>query len=98
LYSSPKCEENEKCGACGAHGGEEKCVQQVLVDKLEEGDHFEVLDVEKNNIKMDLERMKGRELDLSGSGQGQVGGYCEHGDEHSDYVSCGEFFEWLRTY
>lgn len=65
------------------------------MDKLEEGDHFEVLDVEEGNIKMNLERMKGWGLDLSGSVQGQVSGCCEHGDEHSYFINCREFFDWL---
>jgi hypothetical protein len=32
-------------------------------------------------------------LDRSGSGQGQVAGTCEYGNEPSDSINCGEFFD-----
>jgi hypothetical protein len=41
--------------------------------------------------------MGGHRLYRSGSGQGQVRGYCEYGDEPSSSLKCGEFLEWLRT-
>jgi hypothetical protein len=34
-----------------------------------------------------------RGLDLSGLGQRHVSGSCERGDEHADYIKCGEFFD-----
>ena len=27
---------------------------------------------------------------------GQMAGYCECGNEPSDYIQCGNFFDWLR--
>ena len=47
----------------------------------------------KGNIKMDFSRNRmGRHgLDRSGSGQGQVVGCCEGGDEPSGFIKCGEF-------
>jgi hypothetical protein len=52
----------------------------------------------EDNIKMDhrdwIERSG---LDRSGSGQGQVAGCCEYGDEPSNSIKCGEFLELLRT-
>ena len=35
-------------------------------------------------------------LDLSVSGQVQVAGFCDHGDEPSP-VKCREFVDWLRN-
>jgi hypothetical protein len=34
-------------------------------------------------------------LDLSESGQGQVVSCCEHGNELSGYIQCGEFRDYL---
>jgi hypothetical protein len=44
-------------------------------------------------IKMDLRgiRRGGRGMDSSDPGQGQVSGSCEHGNEHSGLIKCGEF-------
>ena len=39
----------------------------------------------------------GHGLDLSGSGEGQVAGSFECGDEPSGSIKCGEFFDQLRT-
>ena len=36
-------------------------------------------------------------LDRPGSGQGQVAGICECGDELSSSIKCEEFLDWLRT-
>ena len=36
-------------------------------------------------------------LDEVGSGQGQVAGTCECGDEPSGYIECGEFLDQLKT-
>ena len=35
--------------------------------------------------------------DRAGSGQGQVTGTCECGNETSGSIKCGEFLDWLRT-
>ena len=34
---------------------------------------------------------------LYSSGQGQVAGTCEFGNEASGSIKCGEFLDWLRT-
>ena len=53
----------------------------------------------EDNIKMDLRELGWRHgLDQSGSGQGQVAGCCEYGDEPSGSIKCREFFEYLRTF
>ena len=31
--------------------------------------------------------------DCYGSGQGQLAGCCENGDEHLGFIKCGEFLE-----
>ena len=36
-------------------------------------------------------------LDLFGSGQGQLAGYCECGNEPQGFLKCGEFLDYLRT-
>jgi len=41
---------------------------------------------------MDLEEVRREHgLDCSGSGQGQVVGFCEYGNEPSGSKKCGEF-------
>jgi hypothetical protein len=41
-----------------------------------------------------IERLDGGHgLDQSGSGQGQVAGFCECSDEPSGSIKCGEFLE-----
>ena len=36
-------------------------------------------------------------MDGVGSGQGQVAGTCEYGDESSGSVKCGEFLDQLQN-
>ena len=40
--------------------------------------------------------MWGHGLDQSGSGQGQVAGTCECGNEPSGSIRCGEFLDQLK--
>ena len=53
----------------------------------------------EDNIKMDLQGIGlwGYGLDRAGSGQGQVAGNCEWGNEPSGSVNCREFLDWLQT-
>jgi len=60
-------------------------MHRVLVGNLKERDHLEDLGVEEVNIRTDLKR----------TGWESVG-CCEHGDEHSGSIKCGEFVDWLR--
>ena len=46
----------------------------------------------EDNIKMDLQ-----EVDGVGSGQGQVAGTCEYGDEPSGSKNAGNFLTSCRT-
>ena len=41
--------------------------------------------------------MWGYGLDRAGSGQGQVAGICECGNEPSGSIKCGEFLDQLQT-
>jgi hypothetical protein len=41
--------------------------------------------------------MWGHGLYRAASGQGQVVGACECGNEPSSSLKCGEFLDWLRT-
>ena len=36
-------------------------------------------------------------LDRTGTGQGQVSGTCECGNEPSGFIKCGELLDWLRN-
>jgi hypothetical protein len=40
--------------------------------------------------------MWGHGLDRSGSGYGQVAGFCERGNKPSGSMKCGEFLDKLR--
>jgi len=52
----------------------------------------------EDNIKMDIHEFGwGNGLDWSDSGQGQVAGSCDCGNEPSGYIKCGKFLDWLRT-
>jgi hypothetical protein len=42
--------------------------------------------------------MRQRELDWSGSRQGQVVGCCENGDELSGYIKCGGAEDFLTNH
>jgi hypothetical protein len=42
--------------------------------------------------------MGGHRLDQSGSGQGQVAGCCEYGDEPSGSIKCRNFLSSLRHF
>ena len=44
-----------------------------------------------------VSEMLGYGVDQSGSGQGQVAGTCECGNESSSSIKCGEFLDKLRT-
>jgi hypothetical protein len=53
----------------------------------------------EDNTKMDLNGINvGLRLDSCGSGQGQVAGSCEQGNEPSGSVKYGEFHNYLRNY
>jgi hypothetical protein len=62
-----------------------KCctIPQILADSLED------------NIKVGLKeiRLAGCGLDSSRSGQGQVTGCCEHGDETSGFIKCDKYLD-----
>ena len=45
-----------------------------------------------DNVKMDLQEVGCGGLDGSGSGQGQVAGTCECGEELAGSIKCGKFF------
>jgi hypothetical protein len=45
------------------------------------------------NIKMDLSEIKWGGMDCSGSGQGTVGGFCEHGNKLPGSINFSEVLE-----
>jgi hypothetical protein len=71
--------------------GEKRGAYRILVGRSEEGDH---LGRWEDNIKMDIQEVgSGHGLDLAGSGQGQVAGSCECGNEPPGSIKCGEFLD-----
>jgi len=50
--------------------------------------------LQEGNIKMDLQEVRGWDTDwIGGSGQGQLAGSYECGDETSGSTKCGEFLD-----
>jgi hypothetical protein len=43
-------------------------------------------------------RVWGCGLDSLSSGKGQVADSCEHGNEPSGSIKCGEFLDWLSVF
>jgi hypothetical protein len=55
---------------------------------------FERFPLWEDNIKMDLQEVGwGHGLDLSGSGQGQVAGWCKCFNKHLISINCGEYLD-----
>jgi hypothetical protein len=65
---------------------------------LIEGGLLEEPGVDGDNIKMDLREVEwGHGRNRSDSGQGQLAGCCEYGNERSGFMKCGKFLEKLGT-
>jgi hypothetical protein len=78
-------------GKCGAY--------RVFVVSFREQDHLECLSADGRVILKWVFKKWDREhrLDLSGSGQGQMAGCCECGNEPSVSMKSGKFIDWLTT-
>ena len=92
-------EENEMGEACSTCGGRVDVYTEVWWGKLRVRAHLEDPGINGRiiirwNFRMCDVRYG---LDRSGSGQGQVAGTCECGNEPSGSIQCGEFLDWLRT-
>jgi hypothetical protein len=75
----------------GTYGGEERCIQGFNVKTRGKETTWRRWE---GNIKMDRRETEwGHRLDQSGSGQGQVAGSCECGNEPSISIRCREFVE-----
>ena len=74
-------------GTCGSYG------DRVLLGKLRRREHLEALAIDGSvRVKWIFKKWDGEHgLNCSGSGQGQVGGMCECGNEHSVSIKCGNF-------
>jgi hypothetical protein len=83
---------------CSIYGGR-RGAYRVLVEKPEGMRPFGKLRHRwEDNIKMDLQEVGYRqELDQAGSGQGQMAGSCEVGNEPSGSIRCRKFLNYLRT-
>jgi hypothetical protein len=66
---------------------------------LRKGDHLEDLAIDGMIIlKCTLESgMRWHRLDCSGLRLGQIVGACEHVNEISGSIKCGEFLDYLKT-
>jgi hypothetical protein len=53
----------------------------------------------EDNIKnyMKRQRIIGRKMDLSGSGEGQAAASCEPGREPLRFMKCGQFLDYLSN-
>jgi hypothetical protein len=50
-------------------------------------------------LKLSLNKVTERRMDLCGLGKGLVAGFCECGNEHSALIKvANNFFDWLRSY
>ena len=79
--------------ACSTCRGEGRSIQAFWWGDLRESDHLEDPGVDGRIIVRwsSGSGMWGYGLDRPGSGQGQVAGTCECGNETSGSVKCGEF-------
>ena len=84
---------------CSTYGGEDRCIQNFGRGDLREVYHSEDLGLDGRIILRWIFRkwLVGYGLDQAGSGQGQVAGTCECGNESSGSIKRGEFLDWLRT-
>ena len=82
---------------CSTYGGEEICIQG-FGGKHEGKRHLKDPGVDGRIIlKWIFEKSVGvHELDRSGSGQGEVMGSCEYGNECSGSIKRGKFLGWVR--
>jgi hypothetical protein len=77
-------------------GGGGRCVQGFGENTLKERTLGRPRHRWENNIKLDLQEIgQGgvTGLDWNHSGQGQVSGFFEGGDESSGFIKCGEFLD-----
>jgi hypothetical protein len=77
----------------------ERCTQAFWGRNAREREHLEVPGTDGKMILKWLFREwdGGQGLDCSGSGLGQVAGYCKNGNEHSGSIKYREFVNYLRT-
>jgi hypothetical protein len=85
--------EDETSAACSTCGGDHKRIQGFGGENLKKINHCENPGVDGTIIlKWVLkDRMRSCRLNSSGSGQGQWAGCCEHCNEPSGSIKCGEF-------
>ena len=93
-----KIEKNEMGGACDAYGAGERGVQGLVGKPKGKRTLGRPRRRWEDNIKMDLQEVGGLwGLDGVDSGQGQVAGTCEYGDEPSGSKNAGNFLTGCRT-
>ena len=92
-------QKNQMGGASSAYGGDEKRIQGFGRETSGKVRTRTGLSQMWDNIKIDLQEVKfwGIGLDRSGSGQGQVMGTCECGNEHLGSIKCEKFVDQLKT-
>ena len=82
-------------GAFSIYGGGERCIHGFGGGKLRERDHLGDPGIDGRIILRWIFRKwgVGFGLDRASSGQGQVAGTCECGNEPSGSIKCGEFLD-----
>ena len=92
-YLDDQIKEYEMGEACGTHVRKEKCTRgfgaQICRNRQLEDIGVDWMIM----FKLNLSRMAKRGLDLSGSGQEQVAGFCEHANELPVFIKFGEFLD-----
>jgi hypothetical protein len=72
--------------------------RRLLMEILKERDYPDD-PIREHNIKTDrTEERDGYGLYSCGFGSGQAVGFCEHGNETSGSIKCGEFVDWLGNF
>ena len=93
-HSGEQIKKPETDRACSTYG-KRRGAYKVLVGKPERRRPFGRLTRRwEDNVR---EVRWEHELDRSGSGQEEVAGSCECGNEPLGFIKCGEFLYWLRN-
>jgi hypothetical protein len=92
-YSGDQIEKNGLGRACSTYGGIGAVHTGFCWGNLRERDHLEDPHIDGRIILRWIFRKRDGDVDLYGSGWGQVVGPCECGNEPTSSIKCGEFLD-----